>query len=108
MLTSSHQAPSKPAGALDALAAAGKAMIAAETRFKNVTPIHEDEPEKLVWSQCNANCGSRCVFWRHAKDGKIQRLTTDDTGGDNFQARACLRGRAMRQWVNSPTRFTIR
>lgn len=105
MLVSSHQTPSKPAGALDALVAAGKAMTAAKTRFKNVTPIHEEEPEKLVWSQCNANCGSRCVFRWHTKDGKIQRQTTDDTGDDNFQARACLRGRAMRQWVNSPDRL---
>lgn len=92
----------KATGALGALAAAGGTMAASQAVFSNVEPAHADTPEKLVWSQCNVNCGGRCIFHWHTKDGKIQYMTTDDIGNDDFQARACLRGRVMRQWVNNP------
>ncbi|WP_251198195.1 DMSO/selenate family reductase complex A subunit [Anaerotardibacter muris] len=95
----------KATGALGALAAAGGTMAASEAVFGNATQAHADEPEKLVWSQCNVNCGGRCIFHWHTKGGKIQYMTTDDIGDDNFQARACLRGRVMRQWVNNPDRL---
>lgn len=80
-------------------------MAASQAVFSNVEPAHADTPEKLVWSQCNVNCGGRCIFHWHTKDGKIQYMTTDDIGNDDFQARACLRGRVMRQWVNNPDRL---
>lgn len=95
----------KATGALGALAAAGGTMAASQAVFSNVEPAHADTPEKLVWSQCNVNCGGRCIFHWHTKDGKIQYMTTDDIGNDDFQARACLRGRVMRQWVNNPDRL---
>ena len=98
----------KATGALGALAAAGGTMAASQAVFSNVEPAHADTPEKLVWSQCNVNCGGRCIFHWHTKDGKIQYMTTDDIGNDDFQARACLRGRVMRQWVNNPDRSSIR
>lgn len=95
----------KATGALGALAAAGGTIAASQAVFSNVEPAHADTPEKLVWSQCNVNCGGRCIFHWHTKDGKIQYMTTDDIGNDDFQARACLRGRVMRQWVNNPDRL---
>ena len=54
--------------------------------------------EKIVWSSCNVNCGSRCPLRVHVKDGKIVRVETDNTGDEGslgtHEIRACLRGRA--------------
>lgn len=62
--------------------------------------------DNIVWSQCNVNCGGRCVFRWHVRDGKITYMETDDVGDPTgLQARACLRGRSMRRWVNSPDRL---
>lgn len=61
--------------------------------------------EEIHWSQCNVNCGGNCVFQWHTVDGKISYMETDNAGDDSLQARACLRGRAMRRWLNSPDRL---
>lgn len=69
------------------------------------TSQNADE-EQVVWSQCNVNCGGRCVFRYHVKDGVITYVKTDDTGDPSgVQARACLRGRSIRRWINSPDRL---
>lgn len=65
----------------------------------------EAAEETIVWSQCNVNCGGNCVFQWHVKDGKIQYMESDNTGDIDLQARACLRGRSMRRWLNSPDRL---
>lgn len=64
-----------------------------------------EDGEQIVWSQCNLNCGGRCVFQWHVKDGKIAYMESDNTGDDSFQSRACLRGRSWRRWVNYPDRL---
>ncbi|WP_350454955.1 DMSO/selenate family reductase complex A subunit [Slackia heliotrinireducens] len=64
--------------------------------------LPEDE---IVWSQCNLNCGGRCVFQWHVQDGKITFMETDNIGDDEFQSRACLRGRSWRRWVNYSDRL---
>lgn len=61
--------------------------------------------ETTAWSQCNVNCGGNCVFQWHSKDGKVVYMESDNTGDINLQARACLRGRSMRRWLNSPDRL---
>lgn len=61
--------------------------------------------DEIHWSQCNVNCGGNCIFQWHSKDGKIQYMETDNLGSTDLQARACLRGRAMRRWLNSPDRL---
>ena len=61
--------------------------------------------DQIVWSQCNVNCGGRCVFQWHVRDGKIAYMESDNTGDADLQARACLRGRSMRRWVNHPDRL---
>ncbi len=61
--------------------------------------------ETIAWSQCNVNCGGNCVFQWHVKDGKVQYMESDNTGDIDLQARACLRGRSMRRWLNSPDRL---
>ncbi|MBE6470868.1 MAG: twin-arginine translocation signal domain-containing protein [Coriobacteriaceae bacterium] len=99
----------KTTGALGALAAAGGTLAASEQLFGDVPPAMADEAapeEKIAWSQCNVNCGGNCVFQWHSVDGKVQYMETDNTGDDpNFQARACLRGRSMRKWLNHPDRL---
>ena len=59
--------------------------------------------DQISWSQCNVNCGGNCVFQWHSQDGKIVYMESDNTGDVDLQARACLRGRSMRRWINSPT-----
>lgn len=95
----------KAGSALGALAMAGGAAATLGPQIAHADPVTEQPPDKVVWSQCNVNCGGRCIFQWHVKDGKIAYMLTDDTGNDDFQARACLRGRAMRQWINHPDRL---
>lgn len=66
------------------------------------------EEEKVVWSACTVNCGSRCPLRMHVVDGEIKWVETDNTGNDeygNHQVRACLRGRSMRRRVYNPDRL---
>ncbi|MBT7261162.1 MAG: hypothetical protein HN888_08600, partial [Desulfobacula sp.] len=56
-------------------------------------------PDKIVWSTCNVNCGSRCPVRLHVKNGIVVRVETDHTKEDALgtqQIRACLRGRGLR------------
>jgi anaerobic dimethyl sulfoxide reductase subunit A len=64
--------------------------------------------ERIVWSSCNVNCGSRCPLRLRVKQGKVIRVEPDNTGEDSpgtHEIRACLRGRALRKWVYSPERL---
>lgn len=66
--------------------------------------------EKIVWSACTVNCGSRCPLRMHVVDGEIKYVETDNTGNDDYalkdvQVRACLRGRSMRRRVYNPDRL---
>ncbi|MEG0418912.1 DMSO/selenate family reductase complex A subunit [Gordonibacter sp.] len=61
--------------------------------------------DQISWSQCNVNCGGNCVFQWHSRDGKVVYMESDNTGDEDLQARACLRGRSMRRWLNSPDRL---
>lgn len=65
----------------------------------------EVAPDEIHWSQCNVNCGGNCIFQWHSRDGKVLYMETDNTGDNDLQARACLRGRSMRRWLNSPDRL---
>ena len=96
----------KTSGALGALAAAGTGVAAADALFGDGVPqARADAPETIHWSQCNVNCGGNCIFQWHSKDGKAVYMTTDDIGDADFQSRACVRGRTMRRWLNSPDRL---
>ena len=69
----------------------------------------QSSDEKVVWSACTVNCGSRCPVKFHVRDGVIQWVSTDDTGTDTewgkHQIRACLRGRSIRRRVYNPDRI---
>ena len=94
-----------------ATAAAGVTLpfsIKAEDKGAPVTTAKSDS-EKVVWSACTVNCGSRCPLRMHVVDGNITYVETDNTGTDTYdvdnQIRACLRGRSMRQRVYNPDRL---
>ena len=58
--------------------------------------------DRVVWSTCNVNCGSRCPVRLFVKDGRVVRIEPDNTGEQSsgpHEIRACLRGRGLRQWV---------
>ncbi|EOV9559005.1 dimethylsulfoxide reductase subunit A [Cronobacter turicensis] len=65
--------------------------------------------ERVVWSACTVNCGSRCPLRMHVTEGEIRYVETDNTGTDDYdglhQVRACLRGRSMRRRVYNPDRL---
>ena len=64
--------------------------------------------DKIVWSSCNVNCGSRCPLRLFIKDGKVAYIEPDHIGEEtsgSHEIRACLRGRGMRQWIHSKDRL---
>ncbi|NLF78597.1 MAG: molybdopterin-dependent oxidoreductase [Chloroflexi bacterium] len=64
--------------------------------------------EKIVWSACTVNCGSRCPVRLHVRDGVVVRVETDNTGDDEFgqhQVRCCVRGRSVRQRIYNSDRL---
>ncbi|ELY4774474.1 molybdopterin-dependent oxidoreductase [Cronobacter turicensis] len=65
--------------------------------------------ERVVWSACTVNCGSRCPLRMHVAEGEIRYVETDNIGTDDYdglhQVRACLRGRSMRRRVYNPDRL---
>ncbi|SUG84029.1 anaerobic dimethyl sulfoxide reductase subunit A [Salmonella enterica subsp. enterica] len=97
--------------AIGGLAMASSAFTLPFTRIANaaeaISPTKTDE--KVVWSACTVNCGSRCPLRMHVVDGEIKYVETDNTGNDDYdglhQVRACLRGRSMRRRVYNPDRL---
>lgn len=99
----------KSSSALGGLAAVASG-ISVPFSMKNAqaveTPAKPDE--KIVWSACTVNCGSRCPLRMHVSDGEIKWVENDTTGEDVYgdhQVRACLRGRSMRRRVYNPDRL---
>lgn len=105
---------------LATVAAAGMGVANAKEVFAaTAEDVNAAAKETIHWSQCNVNCGGNCYFQWHCRDGKVQYLESDtyklkpnpkditglEIGGDDLQARACLRGRTMRRWLNHPDRL---
>lgn len=66
--------------------------------------------ESIVWTHCAVNCGSCCALQCHVQDGEIKYVESDNTGSSEFeepQLRACLRGRSIRRWLQSPDRLNV-
>lgn len=59
---------------------------------------------KIIPTGACHDCGGRCVFKVHVKDGVAIRMESD-TGPDEPQLRACARGRAYRKRVYDPNRL---
>ncbi len=67
-----------------------------------------DDGTQVVWTHCAVNCGSCCALQCHVKDGEIVYVESDNTGSSELgdpQLRACLRGRSIRRWLQSPDRL---
>lgn len=97
----------KTGGALGALAAAGAGVLA-QTPFTTTEAAHAESAEKIVSTHCGVNCGSCCYLQLHVRDGAITYVESDNTGEggyDDQQVRACLRGRSIRRWLQSPDRL---
>ena len=99
----------KGAGTLGALAAAGSAF-SAENSFFTLSPTEAiaDSNERIVWSHCNVNCHCTCPLQFHVKDDMIVYTEPDNTGScdiDAPQPRACLKGRSIRRFLESPNRL---
>ncbi len=97
------------ATALGGLASASGAFGLPFIQTAQASPVPHQPEEKVVWSACTVNCGSRCPLRMHIVDGEIKYVETDNTGadiyGDKHQVRACLRGRSMRRRVYNPDRL---
>jgi anaerobic dimethyl sulfoxide reductase subunit A len=63
--------------------------------------------EKTVITSCAHNCGARCILRVHVRQGRVVRISTDNSEekDGHFQLRACLRGRAYRERLYHPDRL---
>ncbi|MHA1233693.1 MAG: molybdopterin-dependent oxidoreductase [Promethearchaeota archaeon] len=66
--------------------------------------VNEDEL-KIVRTSSAFDCGGRCPLRFHVKEGKIIRIEGDDFENKDEQLRACLRCRALRQYIYHPDRL---
>lgn len=99
----------KSSSALGGLAAAlGGITLPFKSSSAFAAPVAPKPEEKVVWSACTVNCGSRCPLRMHVSNGEITWVDADNTGSDVYgshQVRACLRGRSMRRRVYNPDRL---
>lgn len=120
------QGPQSPAGprpkrrsvlAWSAVAAGTAGLVAAATDLGMPgigAPARAEQAEgmadadKIVWSACTVNCGSRCPLRLQVKDGTVVRVLPDNTGDDSLgsqRVRACVRGRSIRHRIYNPDRL---
>ncbi|HUW90272.1 MAG TPA: molybdopterin-dependent oxidoreductase [Candidatus Nanopelagicaceae bacterium] len=64
-----------------------------------------DDGEKIIRTTTAFDCGGRCPLRVHVKDGKVIRIEGDDFEDKDEQLRACLRCRALRQYIYHPDRL---
>jgi len=66
-----------------------------------------EEQARVVPIVCNNDCGGRCHLKAHVKDGKIVRITSDESRDEpqSPQLRACLKGWSVRSRLESPDRL---
>ncbi len=70
--------------------------------------LNPDSQGRWITAACWHNCGGRCVNKAYVKDGIVIRQKTDDVEEDtfdNYQQRACPRGRSQRQQIFSDERL---
>ena len=65
----------------------------------------EENGRKIVRTSSAFDCGGRCPLKVHVEDGKIIHVEGDDYEIEEEQLRACLRCRALRQYVYHPERL---
>ncbi|GHK47638.1 hypothetical protein ECZU08_32340 [Escherichia coli] len=72
--------------AIGGLAMASSALTLPFSRIAHAvdSAIPTKSDEKVIWSACTVNCGSRCPLRMHVVDGEIKYVETDNTGDDNY------------------------
>ncbi|MDN5681958.1 MAG: twin-arginine translocation signal domain-containing protein, partial [Ewingella sp.] len=63
-----------------AAAAGGISLPFRQARADQSPATATAQNEKVVWSACTVNCGSRCPLRMHVVDGEIRYVETDNTG----------------------------
>lgn len=87
---------------------AGTALVGMTGCSSNDRAQDNESSDRIVWSACTVNCGSRCPLRLQVRDGVVTRVLPDDTGDDdvhNMRIRACPRGRSMRHQIYNPDRI---
>lgn len=76
--------------------------------------VADERGEREVWTYCAVNCGSTCALRCRVRDGVVVGVGSDDArsgggkgpaGEDRPHLSACLRGRAIATWLQSPDRL---
>ncbi|MCO6556049.1 MAG: molybdopterin-dependent oxidoreductase [Gilliamella sp.] len=74
-----------------------------------IIPTNSTDEEKIVYSACLVNCGSRCPLKVHVKNDIITKISSEDGINDSVfglhQIRPCLRGRSVRWRTYDPERL---
>ncbi len=64
----------------------------------------KNDSERIIRTSSAFDCGGRCPLKFHVKGGKIIKIEGDD-GEEPRQLRACMRCRALRQYIYHPKRL---
>jgi anaerobic dimethyl sulfoxide reductase subunit A len=68
----------------------------------------DDAELRISTVLCDNDCGGRCHLKAHVRNGKVLRITTDDSPETEQrpQLRGCLKGRSLASFFNNPKRLT--
>jgi Tat-targeted selenate reductase subunit YnfE len=100
----------KASGVVGATVAASGALVSSGEVSKEKAFAEDglQEGEEIKYTHCAVDCGGACLLRCHMKDGKLLYVETDNTGSGKYgatQARACLRGRSIRRWLDADERL---
>lgn len=66
-----------------------------------------DKEERTITTTCGYNCGGGCILRVHVREGRVIRISTDNSEEQdgNEQLRGCERGRSSRERLYHPDRL---
>ncbi len=63
------------------------------------------EEERRFFTGCAHDCGGKCLLVAHVVDGRVVRVTADETAMKRFHIEPCVRGLTYEQRVHHPERL---